>query len=124
MQIKEWVTDVDGVWADLKEPVVAAVNQEWGTNLDPRDINSWMWVREQIYEQTGSAEEGERATQFWFDPDVLFLAKPVEGAVEAALGLMEKGYRPWAATSRLPNARESTIEWLRIYFPFVPTERV
>ncbi|OGD09122.1 hypothetical protein A2397_01490 [Candidatus Amesbacteria bacterium RIFOXYB1_FULL_44_23] len=120
----EWLTDVDGVLADTAKPVVKEVNRRWGSQLRWQDINSWNWIGEQIEQLTKSKVEGEEATQVWFDPDILFLANPVEGAVEAAYDLMEMGYRLWAATSRLPNARESTIEWLRKYFPFLPQNRI
>ncbi len=117
--VKYGVTDVDGVLSLSGEPVVEEVNRQWGLNLDPRDIDRWTWVSETVEKITGSRQEGIRAEELWFDPEVLARAKPVLGALEALSELTEMGWVIWAATSRRPNARLITREWINAYFPMI-----
>lgn len=117
--VKYGVTDIDGVLASSGEAVVKEVNLRWGLKLDAGKINRWTWVSETVAELTGSEEEGRRAEELWFDPEVLAMAKPVPGACEALSELTAMGWVIWAATSRRPNARLVTKEWINAYFPMI-----
>lgn len=116
---KYGVTDIDGVLALSDEVVVNEVNSRWGLELDAGKIDRWTWVSETVAELTGSKEEGRRAEELWFDPEVLAMAKPVPGACEALSELTAMGWVIWAATSRRPNARLVTKEWINAYFPMI-----
>lgn len=118
------VTDIDGVLADSAAPVVRKVNKMYGLDLRTQDINNWNWVGRTIEEHTGSKEEGMKAGNVWYDPEVLAESQPIAGAVEVITRLLELKWKVWAATSRYPNARESTLDWIDRYFPGIGSAKV
>jgi 5'(3')-deoxyribonucleotidase len=118
------VTDIDGVLADSADPVVRRVNRMYGLGLEAQDIDSWNWVGKTIEERTGSKEEGLKAGNVWFNPEVLAESLPIAGAVEAITKLLDLKWKVWAATSRYPNARNSTLDWIDKYFPGIGSGRV
>jgi len=120
---KRGVFDVDGVLADSRVPVTNEVNRKWGTNFKPSDINNRLFFEKEITELTGDPNEGKLANEVWFDPDVLFKSLPIKGALEVLTRLQQKNWENWSATARLPDAREVTKEWLKIYFPDIFGER-
>jgi 5'(3')-deoxyribonucleotidase len=110
--------DIDGVLADTAPPVIKEINKLFGLHLRVEAIDSWNYVTHEVKRLTGSAELGEKARQVWYKPDILAKADPIEGAVEAVKYVARvKGWRPWTATARLPNAQEMTIEWVYGNFP-------
>jgi 5'(3')-deoxyribonucleotidase len=118
------VTDIDGVLADSAEPVVRRVNKMYGLDLQTRDIDDWNWVAKKVEDQTGSKEEGLKAGSVWFDPEVLSESLPIAGAQEAITRLLESKWKVWAATSRLPNAHDSTLDWINEFFSGIGSSRV
>ena len=116
--------DIDGVLADTGIPVIKEVNREWGTSFKPDDVSDWTFTERVITKLTGDPSEGKRANAIWFDPEVLFRSPPRTGALEVLIRLEEQNWVSWSATSRLPNAREMTMEWLNMYFPDIFSGRV
>jgi len=116
--------DIDGVLADSAIPVVDEVNRRYKTNLKPGEIDHWNWVSRTISGITNSAKEGKRAECLWFDPETLAKSPPIEGSVEGVEQLINLGWKVWAATSRLANAREKTLEWIDEHFPLIGRDRV
>ncbi|OGM11318.1 hypothetical protein A2W13_02635 [Candidatus Woesebacteria bacterium RBG_16_36_11] len=127
--------DFDNVTSATHEIVVNEFNKIFGTKYLPIDVRYWNVVRDWAMEKGLNKRDAEEIeTHLWFNPDFLFKAKPIPGACELSYWLYEKGLNFPIITSRkdvyvpyhnrFNTVKEATLEWMKIYEPWVPQKDI
>lgn len=117
--------DHDGTIADVRASVTLEFNRRHKTNYKVTDVSYWNVVYDwckalKMTDEEAKAEEYD----LWYKPETLFKAEPVAGAIEFLRKLHLRGKDYIINSSRIPELRESTIEWYKIWAPFVKTDRI
>jgi 5'(3')-deoxyribonucleotidase len=116
------ICDLDGVLGDVTPGIVAAINHEYDTQYSKQDWNNWNWPVEQLSVLTTLTVPEILA--WLFSNHHYEIAKPISDAQDILSSWAESGIGIVVATSRAPSARDVTIEWLRIHYPFIALENI
>lgn len=126
-------SDMDGVLCNTRKHVVEEFNKMFGTlytTFDIRDyhaVSRWAGVL-----GMGKKEAMAIENKLWFDPNVLFRAKPLPGAVKFTRWFAERNIDLPVVTSResnikdvrKPNIEDVTIAWFRKWMPWIKEENI
>lgn len=117
--------DHDGTIADVRNSVTLEFNKRHKTNYKVTDMSYWNVVYDWC-KVLGMNDEEAKAEEknLWYTPETLFKAEPVAGAIEFIYKLHTSSKDYIINSSRTPNLHESTIEWYKIWAPFVEPERI
>lgn len=117
--------DHDGTIADSRTSVTKEFNKRHGTIHKVTDLNYWNAVYDWCKELKMSDEEAKNENNdLWYTPDTIFKARPTPGAIELLNKLHERGSNFIINSSRLPELRDSTVDWYKKYAPFVKPEQI
>lgn len=122
--IENLSVDHDNTISDTKGIVVEKFNEEFGTNHQAIEISQWLsladWCR-----TLGMDEEEALVVdhRYWYDPDLINLARPNPGAVEFLKKANQVG-RLIINSSRSFEQRGSTITWYKKHMPFIKPEQI
>ena len=118
-------TDFDGIICDLRTLAVNEFNDRCGTDYSTFDIRCFgqviVWAKK-LGMSHGEALKIEE--ELWYKPDFIRKASPVEGAVDFLNWFSERGIKMPIITTRRPNLREITYNWLEEWTPSFPREDV
>lgn len=115
--------DCDGVLAESHRPVLNEANVQLshilGRNIEltKSDLTSWRALRQHVLDLTKSEQIASEIDNIWFDPDILRLSRPNYAALEVFNRLHQSGIEQFVVTTRLPNCRQSTLDFLNEYLP-------
>lgn len=117
--------DNDGVLANTRAPVVEEFNRLYGTDYKAEDIRHWQTVANWALELGMSWEEAlEVDKRLWYDPDILFRAEPIPGALDFTFWFRHEGIELAIITSRPHFLEESTVEWYKKWMPWIKPENI
>jgi len=105
--------DIDNVLCELNPPVIARVNEKYGTKLTKNDIKEWFWHFDLNGHHIEGAEEIREALD---DYDFVVGLPPVKGSVNAIKVLSNWDNHITFITSRPPTRRKSTTDWIEKHF--------
>jgi len=117
--------DHDGTVANSRGVVTEEFNIRHRTNHKVIDLCQWDTVRNWSLEIGMTKEEAEKENfDLWYKPETLFKAAPVPGAIEFLHELYMRDKNFIINSSRIPELRESTVNWYKIHAPFVEPFRI
>jgi len=117
--------DHDGTVADSRQIVTTEFNKRNHTNHSVTDLNHWNAVISWSLEAGMTMEEAKRENYtLWYEPETIFKAEPILGAVEFLYELTIRRCDFIINSSRKPNLHESTVEWYRVNMPFIDLSRI
>lgn len=116
--------DHDNTISDTKEIVVEKFNEEFGTNHQAIEISQWYSLPEWCRALGMNKEEALVVNhRYWYDPDLINLARPNPGAIEFLNKANLKGHLT-VNSSRPFDQLTSTVGWYRHYAPFIKPEQI
>ena len=116
--------DHDNTISDTKGIVTEKFNQEFGTNHHVMELAGWRAVADWAKALGMSDEEALAVNhRYWFDKDLINLARPNPGAIEFLERANRMG-RLIINSSRPFEQLDSTRLWYRQYAPFVKPEQI
>ena len=110
--MKRIAFDIDGVLANLMEPLLEFSNPRYGTNFTPEDI--YVFDFKEIF-NIDQEEENKLFSDFTY-ADFLNKIQPVEGSQEAISYLSKNNYLA-VITARADYTKNQTCEWIDNFFP-------
>ena len=117
--------DIDGVLAYSLISVLNKFNQDLKTNYLPKDINGFYAISDLAKKHGKSKQESfEIEKRLWYSPDVLFQSAPVPGSYTFMERLIKSKVEYYVTTSRINSCEQATLDWLRIWMPFVDEGRI
>lgn len=122
LRFRRFSVDVDGVVASSITSMLDWVNQEFGTSYRADDVIHFDWVQEELKEKFGVPLD--KVNVIWSNPDIMFKASPVTGAIDALHDLSLRGAEIFFVTARSAIVRNVTYEWFARHFPFVSREQI
>ena len=116
--------DHDNTISDTKGIVTEKFNKEFRTNHRSIEIARWRAVADWGKELGMSDEEATAVNhRYWFDKDLINLARPNPGAIDFLEEANGKG-KLIINSSRPYEQLESTRDWYGYYAPFIKREQV
>lgn len=110
--------DVDGVLNDLVEKTLELYNSRYNKNIQISEITTYNFFECLSYEDAQGIISLFKEKSLW---DSL---KPLAGAQNAIKQLIKREHQVYLATATDPINFEWKIEWLKQYFPFIPSDNV
>ena len=110
--------DIDGILNNLVEKTLELYNSRSGKNIQVSDITTYNFFDCLPYEDAQSIISLFQEKPLW---DSL---KPLSGSQNVIKQLIKKGHQVYLATATDPINFEWKIEWLKKYFPFIPSDNV
>lgn len=121
-----FVYDIDGILANSAKKVFQNFSTKTGINVNPANLTSWNYLTEMAVKANLSQQAIKTAEADWYDVDVLLSAQRylhIKPAVLKTMSLVgpENNY---VLTSRNPNFKDSTLNWLHRELPVFKAENV
>lgn len=123
--------DLDQVLANTAETVVSEYNQRFGGKIRwDEDVKTWFPLTSFLVEKGLSEDEAMRLEMsFWKDPGILLRAQPLWASLQFFNDMTTYSFgRTHIITTRVPELREITYEWLDRWWisrnPFFIQEQV
>ncbi len=118
-------SDMDGVLCNTRKHVAEEFNKRFGTSYTTFDIRDYRAVSKWAVVLGMSKKEAMAIEKkLWFDPDIIFRAEPLPGAVKFTRWFAERNIALPVNTSRRPNIRDATIAWFEKWMPWIKEENV
>lgn len=109
--------DHDGVQSDSSHAVIEAI-KPLGINLKHSQLISWNTVYEVALTQTKSQAQAEKINYHWFSPETLRKSSPYHLNLLLMKFLRRLGIGVVTITTRTPECRQSTLDWMKQYTPW------
>ncbi len=117
--------DIDGVVADTAGSAIKTFNKIFNQNKVVSDLKSFFIIYDWVFEILKKEELAQSQTvEIWNNPEGLFLAKPVNGAVGVIRKLYNVGAEVRFITSRPNSVRGITIDWFKKWLPWVLEDEI
>lgn len=117
--------DIDGVLANSHIPGVLKLNQLLETNYRPEQLATYDQIRVWAIENGKTPDEAYAINRtIWDDPKVLSESSVIDGATELLSYLDGRGLKPPIITTRIGPLKKTTIDWVKLKFPFVDEEKI
>ena len=110
--------DIDGVLNNLAERTIEVYNSRNGKNIQVSDITSYSFF------DCLSHEDAQGIVSLFKEKSLWDSLKPLPGSQNTIKQLIKKGHQIYLATATDPVNFEWKIEWLKQYFPFIPSDNV
>lgn len=106
-----------------------------GKKRKPSEITHYHSVRDWAIEDGRDIEDANYIEKnLWYNPDILFYAKPTKGAVEFSYRIHQMGFTLPVVTARIDfpeikpnmfrNMHESTVAWYKEWMPWVNSDDI
>ncbi len=116
--------DHDNTICDTKGLIVERFNQEFGTNHQAIEIARWHSLADWAKELGMTDKEAQAVDQrYWFDKDLVNLARPNPGAIEFLQEVNKIGELV-INSSRPYEQLALTVSWYKQYAPFIKPEQI
>lgn len=110
--------DIDGILNNLVEETLALYNNRSGKNIQVADITTYN------FSDCLPKEDAKDIVSLFKEKPLWDSLKPLPGSQNALNQLINQGHQVYLATATDPINFEWKIEWLKQYFPFVPSDNV
>jgi len=128
-------TDFDGVIADHKNEALKKLNLILGTSYKTSNIKTYNQIINWAIQEGWSEDDAQMLQdEIFFNPDILYKAKPIPGAIELSKWFYESGFSLPIFTSRrdkahvkpkkFKNIKEATLAWIQEYLPWMPEKDI
>lgn len=125
-QVERINWDLDQVLALSEEPVKKMFDAIFHTNYFERKLDRWealaAWAAEDEIVEYKMAVKIEQV--LWVHPDVLIQAQPISEIQRYSKLVHDRGIEQTVVTSRPPNLRDNTIQWLNDHYPWIAKENI
>lgn len=117
--------DADGILIHSAIPVLHQLNKLCKSCYEPSDINNWDFVTIKLLESGLNNKDAEKFSEnTWFNSEVLSKAPPVWGSWTLSRRLELSGARQHVITSRRPYLNKCTINWFKIWMPWITEDNI
>ncbi len=110
--------DIDGILNNLVEETLALYNSRSGKDIQVSDITTYNFA------DCLPEEDAKGIVSLFKEKSLWDSLKPLSGSQNALSLLINQGHQVYLATATDPVNFEWKIEWLKQYFPFVPSDNV
>ena len=110
--------DIDGILNNLVEETLALYNSRSGKSIQVSDITTYN------FSDCLPREDAKGIISLFKEKSLWDSLKPLSGSQNTLNTLINQGHKVYLATATDPVNFEWKIEWLKQYFPFVPSDNV
>lgn len=110
--------DIDGILNNLVEETLILYNSRSGKNIQPSDITTYNFV------DCLPKEDAEGIISLFKEKSLWDSLLPLPSSQNVLKQLINQGHQIYLATATDPVNFEWKIEWLKQYFPFIPSDNV